>query len=120
MYKILVNHKVFSESPKAGEIWHSYGVTTTSTTTTKSSSTEFKEFETDDIEVLKAEVEKLHKLYGHDYIRIVHDITSSCIVSIDGSTDEGSDTDNGTSCNCDLDISVQDGNLIIDEGDNNG
>ena len=87
MYKILVNHKIFSDSPKAGEIWHSYGITTTSTTTTNSSSTEFKEFETDDIDILREEVEKLDKLYGHDYIRIISDVTYDVLVDVKEETD---------------------------------
>lgn len=89
MYKILVNHKVFSDSPKAGEIWHSYGVTTTSTTTINTSNTEFKEFETDDVEVLKAEVEKLDKLYGHDYIRVINDVTYDVLVDVTETVDSG-------------------------------
>ena len=64
MYKILIKY----DNDKLN-LWMPYGTTTTSTT-----STSFKEFETDDIEVLKEEVKKIASQIGYDEIRIVSDV----------------------------------------------
>ena len=76
MYKILIKH-----NPNANKtdttIWRMHGSTTTSTT-----STSFKEFETDDIETLKAELLSLDSLYGHENIRVIKDIEINYIVDV--------------------------------------
>lgn len=40
------------------------------------------EFETDDLEVLKEEIKKLDKIYGHENIRIVNDLTYDVIINL--------------------------------------
>ena len=76
MYKILIKH-----NPNANKtdttIWRMHGSTTTSTTATS-----FKEFATDDIETLKAELLSLDSLYGHENIRVIKDIEINYIVDV--------------------------------------
>ena len=76
MYKILIKH-----NPNANKtdttIWRMHGSTTTSTTVTS-----FKEFATDDIETLKAELLSLDSLYGHENIRVIKDIEINYIVDV--------------------------------------
>lgn len=85
MYKILLKH----QNPRNinNTIWHSYGTTTTSSATHSSNSTSFKEFETDDLSVLKEKIKELDKEYGHDDIRIVNDVTYEVLVEIEESID---------------------------------
>ena len=83
MYKILIKH-----NPNANKsdttIWRMHGSTTTSTT-----STSFKEFETDDIEVLKEEVKKIASKIGYDEIRIVSDIVFDIEIGIENNRESG-------------------------------
>ena len=76
MYKILIKH-----NPNANKsdttIWRMHGSTTTSTTATL-----FKEFETDDIETLKAELLSLDLVYGHENIRVIKDIETNYVVDV--------------------------------------
>ena len=76
MYKILIKH-----NPNANKsdttIWRMHGSTTTSTTATS-----FKEFATDDIETLKAELLSLDSLYGHENIRVIKDIEINYVVDV--------------------------------------
>ena len=76
MYKILIKH-----NPNANKsdttIWRMHGSTTTSTTATS-----FKEFATDDIETLKAELLSLDSLYGHENISVIKDIEINYIVDV--------------------------------------
>ena len=76
MYKILIKH-----NPNANKsdttIWRMHGSTTTSTTATS-----FKEFETDDVETLKAELLALDLVYGHENIRVIKDIETNYIVDV--------------------------------------
>ena len=76
MYKILIKH-----NPNANKtdttIWRMHGSTTTSTT-----STSFKEFETDNIETLKAELLALDLVYGHENIRPIKDIETNYVVDV--------------------------------------
>ena len=85
MYKILIKH-----NPNANKtdttIWRMHGSTTTSTTVTS-----FKEFATDDIETLKAELLSLDSLYGHENIRVIKDIEINYIVDV---VDSNVTTDN--------------------------
>lgn len=68
-------------------MWESYGSTTTSTTDSKST---FTEFETDDVGVLKTEIEKLDKQYGHENIRVIKDVTVTYAATIvENVVDEG-------------------------------
>ena len=77
MYKILIKY----DNDKLN-LWMPYGTTTTSTT----GKSEFTEFETDNIETLKAEILKVDKEYGHDRIRVVEDKTVN--FSVDVATDD--------------------------------
>ena len=76
MYKILIKH-----NPNANKtdttIWRMHGSTTTSTT-----STSFKEFETDNIETLKAEVLALDAIYGSENIKVVKEIDINYSVDV--------------------------------------
>ena len=87
MYKILLKHK----NPKNvnNNIWHSYGTTTVSSSTYASSTTTFKEFETDDLDVLKEKIKELDKEYGHNDIRVINDVTYEVMVEIEESIDGG-------------------------------
>ena len=83
MYKILIKH-----NPNANKtdttIWRMHGSTTTSTTATS-----FKEFETDDIEVLKDEVKKITSKIGYAEIRIVSDIVFDIEIDIENNRESG-------------------------------
>ena len=87
MYKILIKH-----NPNANKsdttIWRMHGSTTTSTT-----GKSFKEFETDDIETLKAELLSLDLVFGHENIRPIKDIETNYVVDV---VDSGATTDNPT------------------------
>lgn len=74
MYKILIK---FGSSTK--NLWEIYGTSSTSTT----GSTSFKEFETDDVEVLKEEILILDKEVGFDNIRVISDVSYAMNVDID-------------------------------------
>lgn len=89
MYKILIKH----DNDKFN-LWMPYGSTTTSTT----GKSEFVEFETDNIETLKAEILKVDKEYGHNRIRIVEDVTVnfSVDVVVDENTESTENTTNDT------------------------
>ena len=91
MYKILIKH-----NPNANKtdttIWRMHGSTTTSTT-----STSFKEFETDNIETLKAELLALDLVYGHENIRPIKDIETNYVVDVvdsDVATEDTTDENN--------------------------
>ena len=79
MYKILIKY----DNDKLN-LWMPYGTTTTSTT-----GNSFKEFETDDIEVLKEEVKKIASKIGYDEIRIVSDIVFDIEISIENNRESG-------------------------------
>ena len=93
MYKILIKH-----NPNANKtdttIWRMHGSTTTSTT-----STSFKEFETDDVEVLKAELLALDLVFGHENIRPIKDIETNYVVNVvdsDVTTEDTTENDPST------------------------
>lgn len=91
MYKILIKY----DNDKFN-LWMPYGTTTTSTT----GKSEFIEFETDDITVLKETILKLDKEYGFEKIRIVEDVTVTFDVNVavdenTESTDPNPDTPSG-------------------------
>ena len=73
MYKILIRY----DNDKLN-LWMPYGTTTTSTT----GKSEFTEFETDDVTVLKETILKLDKEYGFEKIRIVEDVTVTFDVNV--------------------------------------
>ena len=73
MYKILIKY----DNDKLN-LWMPYGTTTTSTT----GKTEFTEFETDDVTVLKETILKLDKEYGFEKIRVVEDVTVNFSVDV--------------------------------------
>ena len=73
MYKILIKY----DNDKLN-LWMPYGTTTTSTT----GKSEFVEFETDDVTVLKETILKLDKEYGFEKIRIVEDVTVTFDVNV--------------------------------------
>ena len=85
MYKILIKY----DNDKLN-LWMPYGTTTTSTT----GKSEFTEFETDDVTVLKETILKLDKEYGFEKIRVVEDVTVN--FSVDVVVDENTESTNGT------------------------
>ena len=88
MYKILIKY----DNDKLN-LWMPYGSTTTSTT----GKSEFTEFETDDVTVLKETILKLDKEYGFDKIRVVEDVTVN--FSVDVVVDENAETTEDTTEN---------------------
>lgn len=68
MYKILIKHNP-SANKSNTTLWKTHGTMSTSTTATA-----FKEFETDDLEVLSAEVVALDKVYGFENIKVIKEI----------------------------------------------
>ena len=85
MYKILIKY----DNDKFN-LWMPYGTTTTSTT----GKSEFTEFETDDVTVLKETILKLDKEYGFEKIRVIEDVTVnfSVDVVVDENTESTEDT----------------------------
>lgn len=75
MYKILILYKA------EHNLWQQYGTTTTSSGSGGKST--FTEFATNDLDVLKEEILKLDKIYGHENIRPYKDITANFSVDID-------------------------------------
>ena len=73
MYKILIKY----DNDKLN-LWMPYGTTTTSTT----GKSEFTEFETDDVTVLKETILKLDKEYGFEKIRVIEDVTVNFSVDV--------------------------------------
>ena len=88
MYKIFIKY----DNDKLN-LWIPYGSTTTSTT----GKSEFTEFETDDVTVLKETILKLDKEYGFEKIRVVEDVTVN--FSVDVAVDENTGTTEGTTEN---------------------
>ena len=88
MYKILIKY----DNDKLN-LWMPYGTTTTSTT----GKSEFTEFETDDVTVLKETILKLDKEYGFEKIRVVEDVTVN--FSVDVVVDENAETTEDTTEN---------------------
>ena len=89
MYKILIKY----DNDKLN-LWMPYGTTTTSTT----GNSEFTEFETDDVTVLKETILKLDKEYGFEKIHVVEDVTVnfSVDVIVDNNAEITEDTTNDT------------------------
>ena len=85
MYKILIKY----DNDKLN-LWMPYGSTTTSTT----GKSEFTEFETDDVTVLKETILKLDKEHGFEKIRVVEDVTVN--FSVDVVVDENAETTEDT------------------------
>ena len=85
MYKILIKY----DNDKLN-LWMPYGTTTTSTT----GKSEFTEFETDDVTVLKETILKLDKEHGFEKIRVVEDVTVNFTVDVvvDENTESTEDT----------------------------
>ena len=85
MYKILIKY----DNDKLN-LWMPYGSTTTSTT----GKSEFTEFETDDVTVLKETILKLDKEHGFEKIRVVEDVTVNFTVDVvvDENTESTEDT----------------------------
>ena len=88
MYKILSKY----DNDKLN-LWMPYGTTTTSTT----GKSDFTEFETDDVTVLKETILKLDKEYGFEKIRVIEDVTVN--FSVDVVVDENAETTEDTSEN---------------------
>ena len=104
MYKILIKH-----NPNANKtdttIWRMHGSTTTSTTATS-----FKEFATDDIETLRAEVLAIDAIYGSENIKVVKEIDINYSVDVvDSDAATGDTTENNPSTD-----------ITTDENKNNG
>ena len=81
IYKILLRHHEPNRLDK-DELWCSYGILTSSSNTYSKEKVEFKEFETDDINVLKKTFLELNIKYGCEDIRIVNDIKYSHDINI--------------------------------------
>ena len=88
MYKILIKY----DNDKLN-LWMPYGSITTSTT----GKSEFTEFETDDVTVLKETILKLDKEHGFEKIRVVEDVTVN--FSVDVVVDENAETTEDTTEN---------------------
>ena len=88
MYKILIKY----DNDKLN-LWMPYGTTTTSTT----GKSEFTEFETDDVVVLKETILKLDKEHGFEEIRVVEDVTVN--FTVDVVVDENTETTEDTTEN---------------------
>ena len=73
MYKILIKY----DNDKLN-LWMPYGTTTTSTT----GKSEFTEFETDDVAVIKETILKLDKEHGFEKIRVIEDVTVNFSVDV--------------------------------------
>ena len=80
MYKILIKY----DNDKFN-LWMPYGTTTTSTT----GKSEFTEFETDDLDVLKEEIKKITSKIGYAEIRIVSDIVFDIEIDIENNRESG-------------------------------
>ena len=103
MYKILIKY----DNDKFN-LWMPYGTTTTSTT----GKSEFTEFETDDVTVLKETILKLDKEYGFEKIRVVEDVTVnfSVDVVVEENTESTEDTtENNTSTGATTDENINNG-----------
>ena len=87
MYRILLKH---SNNVKSN-IWESYGNHSTATGSTESV---FTEFETDDVTILEAEIQKIITERGNSEIRIVKDVEIT--YGVDVVDDEPTDPDNTT------------------------
>ena len=103
MYKILIKY----DNDKLN-LWMPYGTTTTSTT----GKSEFTEFETDDVTVLKETILKLDKEHGFEKIRVVEDVTVN--FSVDVVVHENTETTEDTTEN------NQSTGATTDENINNG
>ena len=104
MYKILIKH-----NPNANKtdttIWRMHGSTTTSTTATS-----FKEFATDDIETLKAELLALDAIYGSENIKVVKEIDINYSVDVaDQDIATGDTTENNPSTDITTDENINNG-----------
>lgn len=104
MYKILIKH-----NPNANKsdttIWRMHGSTTTSTTATS-----FKEFATDDIETLKAEVLAIDAIYGSENIKVVKEIDINYSVDVvDSDAATGDTTENNPSTDITTDENINNG-----------
>ena len=88
MYKILIKY----DNDKLN-LWMPYGTTTTSTP----GNSEFTEFETDNVAVLKETILKLDKEYGFEKIRVVEDVTVN--FTVDVVVDENAETTEDTTEN---------------------
>ena len=85
MYKILIKY----DNDKFN-LWMPYGTTTTSTT----GKSEFTEFETDDVTVLKETILKLDKEYGFEKIHVIEDVTVN--FSVDVVVEDNTESTEGT------------------------
>ena len=85
MYKILIKY----DNDKFN-LWMPYGTTTTSTT----GKSEFTEFETDDVTVLKETILKLDKEHGFEKIRVIEDVTVN--FSVDVVVEDNTESTEGT------------------------
>ena len=72
MYKILLKY-----SENKDNLFELYG-----TTTTVNGTSTFTAFETDDVAVLKSEIEKLDAKYGNQNISVISDVTVASAATI--------------------------------------
>ena len=90
-YKILIKHN----SDKKNNLCQSYGNSIT-TTSASSTTTTFTEFSTEDIEVLKTEIQKIIAERGNSEIRIVKDVEITYGVDVVDDEEATTDPDNTT------------------------
>lgn len=85
MYKILI--KYISSSGKDNHMWISHG---NSTVTKSAGSTieTFTEFQTDNMETLKAELDKLHQIFGLSEVRAINELDVSCDITVNEDNNE--------------------------------
>ena len=76
MYKIMIKHNPAVNKSNT-VLWKPYG-----TTTSTASAIVFKEFETDDVAVLEAEILKLCEICGHENIKVYSEVTTTYLVDV--------------------------------------
>ena len=81
MYKILIK---YNQSRNMNNLWMIHG-TVIESKSGSSTVQNFVEFETDDLDVLKSEIDKLDKIYGYESIKVIKNIDYSILVSVNDS-----------------------------------
>ena len=81
MYKILIK---YNQSRNMNNLWMIHG-TVIESKSGSSTVQNFVEFETDDLDVLKSEIDKLDKIYRYESIKVIKNIDYSILVSVNDS-----------------------------------
>lgn len=80
MYRILIKHNTSSPTTS---LWKEYG-----TTTTVESVSTFTPFETENLDTLKEEINKLDKIYGYENIMAVRPIEYKISLEVEDAGDD--------------------------------